>query len=177
MQSFPIIKFLYSNIYGDSKKGNMETIHEVITRLKFIGMIKKGEKVCVKNLSIQQTSLVTSFMRMFHQESRETTLDFLTSTLNRVFEIIQLCLISNKPSDKTLCKNLIDDLVNSSVGLLNLQTTYSDDRLFLCHIQTLTQAIQVKLDDLRESHQGLFTKVVLNYGDKQSSCEDEIKFT
>jgi hypothetical protein len=178
MQSFPIIKFLYSNLYSDSKKGNMETIHEVITRLKFISLIKKGEKICVKSLSVQQTSIMTSFLRMFHKESRETTLDFLTSTINRVFEIIQLCLSSNKISDKTLCKNLVNDLINSSVGLENLQTTYSDDRLFWCHINTLIQAIECKLNDLKESHSDLFIQINLkNIIDNQSIVEDEIKFS
>ena len=173
MQAFPIIKFLYSNLYGDSKKGTMETTHEVITRLKFIGLIKKGEKINVKTLSVNQTNLITSFWRMFNQESRETTLDFLTSTVNRVFEIIQLCMVSNKPSDHTLCKNLIEDLIKSSFGLINLQTTYSEDRLFWCHIQTLIQAIDVKLKDLKETNKDLFPET----DEKQASTEDEIKFS
>ena len=175
MQAFPIIKFLYTNLYGDSKKGTMETTHEVITRLKFIGLIKKGEKVSVKSLSVQQTSMITSFWRMFHQESRETTLDFLTSTINRAFEIIQLCLVSNKQSDKTICKNLCEDLIKSSSGLINLQTTYAEDRLFWCHIQTLIQAIEVKLNDLRESHPNLF--ITYESPEQNNSTEDEIKFS
>lgn len=154
--SYPIIKFLYSNVYGNSKKSSMETTHEVITRLKFIGLIKKGEKVNVKNLSVNQTSLFTSFWRMFMQENRETTLDFLTSTVNRAFEIIQLCVTSQKQIDKTVCMNLIEDLIKSSIGLVNLQTTYSEDRLFWCHIQTLIQSIDVKLKDLKESFPDLF---------------------
>ena len=173
MQAFPIIKFLYSNLYSDSKKGTMETTHEVITRLKFIGLIKKGEKVSTKSLSVQQTSVFTSFLRTFYQESRETTLDFLTSTINRAFEIIQLCLTSNKQSDKTLCKNLCEDLIKSSSGLINLQTTYVEDRLFWCHIQTLIQAIEVKLNDLRESHPELF---VLPIDVETRKTEDDIKF-
>lgn len=174
MQAFPIIKFLYSNLYGDSKKGTMETTHEVITRLKFIGLIKKGEKINVKSLTVHQMSYYTSFWRMFNQESRETTLDFLTSTVNRVFEIIQLCIISPKQSDRTLCKNLIEDLIKSSAGLLNLQSTYSDDRLFLCHIQTLIQAIEVKLKDLRESNPDLFGYNLLG---QEEQKEEEIKFS
>jgi hypothetical protein len=156
MQTFPIIKFLYTNIYGDSKRGSMETTHEVITRLKFIGLIKKGEKISVKSLSVHQTSLFTSLYRMFNQESRESTLDFLTSTVNRAFEIIQLCISSNKSSDKTICKNLCEDLVNTLTGLVNLQTTYGEDRLFWCHIQTLIQAIQVKLSELRDTNPEFF---------------------
>lgn len=174
MQAFPIIKFLYSNLYGDSKKGTMETTHEVITRLKFIGLIKKGEKISVKSLSVHQTSMVTSFWRMFNQESRETTLDFLTSTINRAFEIIQLCISSSKASDRTLCKNLCEDLIKSSSGLINLQTTYADDRLFWCHIQTLIQAIEVKLNDLRITHPGMFIE---SSTIESLYTDDEIKFS
>lgn len=158
MSSYSIeaIKFLYSNLYCNSKKASMETTHEVITRLKFIGLVKKGEKISVKNLSVQQMNMFTSLSRMFNQESRETTLDFLTSTVNRSFEIIQLCISSNKSSEKRLCINLIEDLMKSMTGLINIQTTYSDDRLFWCHIDTLIQGIEVKLNDLRESHPELF---------------------
>jgi hypothetical protein len=150
MQAFPVLKFLYSNISGDSKRGSMESTHEVITRLKFIGLIEKGEKINVKRLYVQQTSFLTSLFRMFNQESRETTLDFLTSTVNRAFEIIQLYMTSNKHSDMTICKNLCYDLSKSIDGLVNLQNTYSQDRLFLCQIQTLIQGIQVKLHELKE---------------------------
>ena len=157
MQAFPVIRFLCSNIYSESKKGMMETTHEVITRLKFIGLVQKGEKINVKNLSVKQTNLLTSLWRMMYQESRETTLDFLTSTVNRAFEIIQICSCSQKQVDRTLCINLIEDLIKSSTGLYNIQCTYSDDRLFWCHIQTLIQAIDVKLNDLRENHPDLFS--------------------
>lgn len=135
----------------------METTHEVITRLKFIGLIQKGEKINVKTLSVKQTSVLTGLWRMFQQESRETTLDFLTSTVNRAFEIIQLCSTSQKQVDKTVCVNVIEDLIKCSCGLLNIQSTYNDDRLFWCHVQTLIQAIDVKLNDLRENHPELFT--------------------
>lgn len=156
MQAFPVIKFFHDSLYTNSKKGTMETIHEVITRLKFIGTIEKGEKVSVRNMTIHQSNMFTSLLRMFYKESRETTLDFLTSTINRAFEIIQLCLSSNKQSDKTMAKNICNDLIKSSVGLINIQNTYEDDRLFLCHIQTLIQSIEVKLNDLKESYPELF---------------------
>jgi hypothetical protein len=151
MQAFPIIKFLYTSVYGDSKKGTMETIHEVSTRLKFIALTKKGEKISVKSLSVQPTNLITSLWRRFNQENRENTLDFLTSTINRAFEIIQLGMASPRPADKILCRNLIEDLTNIDEGLQNIQNTYDNDRLFYCHIQTLIQAVDVKLSDLKDS--------------------------
>lgn len=160
MQSYPIIKFIYSNFYEDSKKPTMETTHEVITRLKFIGLLKKGEKINVKNLSVQQTNMINSLIRMFYKESRETTLDFLTSTINRAFEIIQLDLSSPKKGEKILSKNLSEDLEKSLVGLSNLQHTYTEDRLFWCHIQTLIEAVVVKLRDLRANNADIFFKEV-----------------
>ena len=156
MNSFPIIKFLYSNIYQDSKKSNMETSYEVITRLKYIGMIKKGEKINTKTLDIQPDTLYTSVLRMFNQESRSTTLDFLTSVINRSFELIQLYTTGNNLSDLCLCKNLIRDIVCSTKGLLNIQETYKHDRLFYCHLDTLIQSIDVKLKHLKEKRSDLF---------------------
>ena len=168
MQAFPVIKFFQDSLYTNSKKGNMETIHEVITRLKFIGTIEKGEKVSVRNMTIHQSNMFTSLLRMFYKESRETTLDFLTSTINRAFEIIQLCLSSNKQSDKTMAKNICDDLIKSLIGLINIQSTYEDDRLFLCHVATLIQSIDVKLNDLKDSFPELFGET---FSEKQTDLK------
>ena len=175
MQSFPFIKFLYSNLHTDNTKScSMESTHEILTRLKFIGLIKKDEKISVKHMTVHQTSILTSLWRMFHKETRESTLDFLTSTINRGFEIISLCLVSTKSSEQIICKNLIEDLIKSSSGLINLQSTYSEDRLFWCHIQTLIQAIEVKLNELKENHPNLFTTTKTT--DKEALSDDEIKF-
>jgi hypothetical protein len=45
----PMFKMLHENICLDSKKGPLESTHEVITRLKFISMVKRDEKINVKN--------------------------------------------------------------------------------------------------------------------------------
>jgi hypothetical protein len=157
MDAFTIIKLMYSNINNnDTNRGSMDTMNEVITRLKFIGLIKKGEKINVKSLSVQQTSLLTSFWRMFNQENRDITLDFITSTVNRSFEIIQLMLLSSKSADMNICKNLCNDLIQSVIGLVNLQITYGHDRFFCCHLQTLIQSIELKIEDLRTTNKKLF---------------------
>ncbi len=156
MQSVPIINFLVSNLYRHNNKNNMETVHETITRLKFIGMIKKGEKIDTQNIGIQHTSWFTSLLRRFYQETRLTTLQFLTTTVDRSFEIIQLSLTSTK-MDKILCKHLIDDLIASNIGLTNIQSTYSDDRFFVCRIQTLIQDIEKNLNTLNLSFPELFS--------------------
>src|SRR5688572_9352927 len=129
MQSFPVIKFLHSNLYADTKSGNMETPHEIITRLKFIGKLKKGEKINVKTLTVGKINWITRAWRTIkgftnQPEGREQTLVFLTTTYNRVFDIIQLSLGDRNP-DKFLCINLIRDIAESFEGLKNLKGTYT----------------------------------------------------
>ena len=146
----PMLKMLHENICLDSKKGPLESTHEVITRLKFISMVKRDEKINVKNMYIQPKNMFTSISRLFNQESRETTLNFLTMTFNRVFEIITYYTYTQKTVDKILIISIINDLKLSINGLQNLQYTYSDDRLFVCHIETLIEMINSKIREIKE---------------------------
>jgi hypothetical protein len=146
----PVLKMLHENICLDSKKGPLESTHEVITRLKFISMVKQDEKINVKNMFIQPKNMFTSFSRLFNQESRETTLNFLTMTFNRVFEIITYYTYTQKPIDKILIISILNDLNLSINGLNNLQHTYNEDRLFVCHIQTLIEMINSKIREVKQ---------------------------
>ena len=94
--------------------------------------------------------MFTSVSRLFNQESRETTLNFLTMTFNRVFEIITYYTYTQKTVDKILIISIINDLKLSINGLQNLQYTYSDDRLFVCHIETLIEMINSKIREIKE---------------------------
>ena len=146
----PVLKMIHDNICLDSKKGPMESTHEVITRLKFISMVKRDEKINVKNMYIQPKNMFTSISRLFNQESRDTTLNFLTMTFNRVFEIITDYTFTQKSVDKMLIMSIINDLSLSINGLKNLQYTYSDDRLFVCHIETLIEMINSKIREIKD---------------------------
>jgi len=159
MNAFPMIKFLYSNLMGASKKGTMETTHEVITRLKFIGLIKSGEKIDTRTLTACQSTKMNSIWRWWTTEARSDALDFFTSTVNRSFEIIQLSLYSEKSSDKKLCKIIVEDLIKCPIGMINIQETYMklyNDRIFWCDVQTLIQCVELKLKELRDTHPDLF---------------------
>ena len=146
----PMLKMIHENICLDSKKGPLESTHEVITRLKFISMVKRDEKINVKNMYIQPKNMFTSISRLFNQESRDTTLNFLTMTFNRVFEIITYYTYTQKQVDKILIISILNDLNLSINGLKNLQYTYSDDRLFVCHIETLIEMINSKIREIKE---------------------------
>lgn len=169
----PILKMLHENICLDSKKGPLESTHEVITRLKFISMVKRDEKINVKNMYIQPKNMFTSISRLFNQESRDTTLNFLTMTFNRVFEIISYYTYTQKAIDKISIISIINDLTLSINGLNNLQHTYSDDRLFVCHIQTLIEMINSKIREVKEYKPEWFSEY--NSFNNQNVSNDKIE--
>ena len=162
----PITKMIHDSICLDSKKGPLESTHEVITRLKFISMVKRDEKINVKTMYIQPKNLFTSFSRLLNQETRDTTLNFLTSTFNRVFEILSFYIYTQKPIDKIFVVNLLKDLILSINGLQNLQNTYAEDRLFVCHIQTLIEMIYSKIREVKEYKPEFFDGTEFNSFDK-----------
>lgn len=147
------IKLLLTN---NSKHSLEEKNREIITKLKFIGTFQPGEKIDVRNLKIENTSIVTPIKRMFFGESRETTYSFLNNTIDRTFEIISANCNSERLSEKLLCKNIINDLIKSVVGLKNIQKTYDDDKLFHCNIETVIESIQSKLSELKQKHPDIF---------------------
>lgn len=160
MNAFPMIKFLYSNLVGTSKKGTMDSTHEVITRLKFISLIKQGEKIDTHALTATPATKMNAMWRWWNQqESREVTLTFFTTTVNRAFEIITLSLYSEKSTDKKLCKIIVEDLIKCPIGMINTQMTYMNlynDRIFWCDVQTLIQCVELKLKELRDTNPELF---------------------
>ena len=121
---------------------------EVISRLKFIGKIQIGEKISLKDMNIQQDGLVTQIYRTINQDNRLKTLVFIQDTITKTFEILKCYDKSKKNSDKLMCINLINDLIKSKNGIINLKETYSSDIKFTCDIDTLIEIIEAKLSEI-----------------------------
>jgi len=127
----------------------METNEDVISRLKFIGKIQKGEKINVRNMSVQPDSIFTRFCRSFvNLDSRINTLNFVTHIIKKSFELINMHLVTKRPFDKIWCVNIINDINNSRVGLLNLKDTYASDIMFCCKVDTLIQEMDARIQDV-----------------------------
>jgi hypothetical protein len=123
----------------------MESHKEVISKLKFIGKLQKGEKINAKLLYVQQEGLVTQLARTLLQDNRTKTLSFVQDTINKSFELITYYDRSNRVSERIMCNNLIDDLKKSKSGIVNLKDTYVDDIKFCCDLETMLQMIDAKL--------------------------------
>ena len=123
----------------------MESNKEVISKLKFIGKLQKGEKINIRMLYVQQDGVITQFIRTFLQDNRSKTLSFIQDTINKSFDLITYYDKSSRLSERIMSNNLIEDLKRSKNGLVNLKDTYCDDVKFCCDLETLLQLIDAKL--------------------------------
>jgi hypothetical protein len=75
----------------------MESDKEIISRLKFIGKIQKGEKINVKHMCIQPEGFITTISRtLINQCNRHTCLIFIKNTILKSFELAYSYKISHK---------------------------------------------------------------------------------
>lgn len=125
---------------------SLETTREVLSRLKFIGLLKRNEKVNTKHVYVQPDCITTSLSRsLLYPESRASTLQFVHSTITRTFEILDMYEQAGDTVNNMSYTSLVGDLVQSQSGLENLKYTYQDDKKFCCDIETIRQQITTKL--------------------------------
>jgi len=139
---------------GNDREYSFSDTKEIISaRLKFIGKIKKGEKINVRNSYpyVQQNDLATTFSRTFlSKDNRNNTLSFIRNTIDEVYNRITTYREMKNSSNDLSCKLLISDLKKSKDGISNLKYTYSDDVMFCCSIDTILESIDVKLCNVEE---------------------------
>ena len=135
-----------------SSYNSFESTAEILTRLKFIGTIEAGEKLDVRNLKIESNTIITPIKRMFFGEGRDATYAFTYTTIERSFAILYSLAATDKVSDSLLCANILHDMYKAINGLNNMQTTYKDDKMFVCNIETLIQTIQAKMLEVQQKY-------------------------
>lgn len=140
---------------SDSGTISSDSRRNIISRLKFIGTLQPHEKIDISNLKVETSSMFTPIRRLLTGNSRDSTLNFFTNTIDRSIEIVSATVHLNKPADKVFCANLIQDLVNSICGLRATQKTYATDKLFVCQVEFLIESIQGKLFEIQKDHSDL----------------------
>jgi len=149
IQFAPLLFSVFKDTYGSNINNNMESDKEVISRLKFIGKVQKGEKINVKYMFVQPEGIATRISRtLINQDNRQNTLNFVRTTVNRIFEIINTYSSSHKESQRHICAHIIQDLKTSKNGLRNLKETYLSDIKFCCDMDTILQDIDAKLSEI-----------------------------
>ena len=127
----------------------MNTDKEIISRLKFIGRIKKNEKINTQHMYVQPCGIITAITRtIFQQDNRNNTMNFIQKTVEDSFTLLE----KYKEEDNyILCGHMIDDLITAKIGLEALKETYMMDLKFCCDIDTLLQVISSQLNNSQEN--------------------------
>ena len=120
---------------------------EIISRLKFIGTLKKGDKINTRHMYVQQSGIATSVSRTFlYQDCRSNALNFCNETIKRSFELLTTYERSSNAAENQMYINMIEDLKKAIIGIENLKKTYVDDNKFCCDMETLLQQIRARLN-------------------------------
>ena len=132
-----------------------------ISRLKFIGKIKKGEKINIKDMYVQANNILTKINRSFvNVDNRNNTLGFILETIKKSFEELLSHLNKSRDNlfDLSISTNMILDLENCKTGLINLKDTYVDDLMFCCKVDTIIQDIDARLEEIKSNYTFIKTK-------------------
>lgn len=147
-----------------------QIVHELMSRLKFIARVKKQEKINLKSFTFESNTLWGSLRRFMHSENRTGTLDFVKTTILDSFDLLnQMLTEKSNCAAKEFCQHIVEDLIKSKYGIMNLQTTYADDQFLCSQLQTLLQTIDVKIENLLHYHselQSVVDKSTKNNNDK-----------
>lgn len=153
------------NFYSNQVKKNnefqnriiMESTQEILSRLKLLSHIQKGEKIGSRNMTLQQDGWFTRFDRSWvNPDNRSNTLKLLRDIIYRSFEILIHNVNSQRERDIIQCKLIIKDLIKAQNGIINLKNTYVCDKKFGCDIDTLCEEVIARLSEIRKEHNTLF---------------------
>lgn len=138
------LKELYS--HSTINNTRMDSNKEIVSRLKFIGRIQKGEKINTRHMYVQQDGFTTIISRTFiNQDNRANCLTFIQDTISKAFELLSLYERSDRDCDVMICLNIVKDIQTAKIGINNIKETYMIDVKFTCDLDTLLEFIDAKL--------------------------------
>ena len=127
----------------------METKNEILSRLKLIGRLMKGDRLNTRHVFIQPSGYSTSISRTFvNHDNRGNAILFVQGTIDRVFEILKVLEASDKDSDKITFSQILEDIDRAKIGISNLKSTYADDVKTGCDLDILLQSVDSRLREI-----------------------------
>ena len=148
---------------------DVDSEEDMLARLKFIGQIRRGEKISVKDKQVQPDTYITSFHRTFiSPESRDDTFNFINKSIKDAFELLKKYGDCKNSFDKVMTTHILNDLEAAKSGLQNIKATYNTDIMFSCKIDTVLQEIEARLAYFNE-------KVFTEKNDKAEKIGEKIE--
>lgn len=149
----------------------MDTPQDIVSRLKFIGRVKMGEKINTRDTAfVQKDHVITSISRTFwNKDDRTGAFSYVSETIVKALSLLNAYKSSSNETEKILVKNLLVDLKQAKIGMVNLKETYKHDLNFVCLMDTLLQSL--------DSHLIPFTKLIEQdlYSNSNSTFHSEFQ--
>jgi len=130
--------------------GDEHAVQNAVSKLRFISLLKAGEKIDVTTLSVIPDTYYNRGCRTLFArgESRAATYDFVHQALDGAYALAVVRLASERDFDKKLGRMLAEALSAARAGIETLKETYEDDRMFVARVATLLDTLDAKLADL-----------------------------
>lgn len=145
-------------------------IDQIIINLKIIALIKKHEKLSVKDADkslVIDSQWFQSIKRWINNDNRQKTMDYITRIIDKTFEwmdevyevfknedVVEKDDISEdifEEDKQSLLLRLSKEIINAAEGLKNLRITYKNDSLVNSQIQLLLDKIKIKVDKINKA--------------------------
>ena len=118
----------------------IDNIEDVILNLKLISKIKQNDKMIVVNKIIRvDNRLLQPVLRWYTSDNRMETLQFIELLINKALDNLS----NNVKEDLVYTPEIIKkELINSLIGLENLNATYKNDIYISSKIDLLKDKIK-----------------------------------
>ena len=122
---------------------------QVLTGLKILGMIREGQKVCIRNglINIEGKSqgAWAAFSRWIHGDNRTITMSYIRNIVNNALEI--------RKSHPHMWKDVDEGLIHALNGLTALEVTYTEDAGVVAALEVLKEKVSGALSDGKSTPQ------------------------
>lgn len=140
-----------------------EYVDRTMANLKLIGMVNKGQKLCLRKgqLNIESVDRMQSVRRWLNKDSRDVTLIHVRNTINDAIKITKGLLGNTLHTDLKhwTISAVNQEMKNCENGLQNLKSTYMEDSSFIANIDVLIDRCKAQSDEI--------DKAVLELSDPQ----------
>lgn len=164
----------------DEEKRSAE-IQNVISKLRFLSKVKKGEKLQIDKLSVVENTWYAKLMRVWNtldlnqdsnnnienvKESRRKSLKFIKDLYEEGLRLASSIVKETSSYYTDLWSMLVKSLKDAQPGISNLMISYESDRLYISEVETFIDVLNAKIHNLEDERKFILLK---------ESCSDVLE--
>jgi hypothetical protein len=118
-------------------------VEQVLTGLKVLGMIREGQKVCIRNglmnIEVASQGVRAAISRWLHSDGRVITMSYIRNVINNAIEIGK--------THSHMTEQVHQALRHALNGLSALAVTYTDDAGVVAAMEVLKEKVKQYLGE------------------------------